>query len=100
MEIKEALTELRAARSTLNAQLLQRNTLNDRTNARFVGPDRLHATSYATIIVDTINALERIDAAIHVLENEAGDAVHAISKALYCLKGKSFDSARNNQPLQ
>jgi hypothetical protein len=81
-EVKDALAELRVTRETLSAQLLQRRTLRE----MIASGGLVDQAAYATTVVDTLDALDRIDNAIDILENESGDVLH---RAILCLKTHS-----------
>jgi hypothetical protein len=82
MEVKDALAELRFTKETLRAQLLQRRTLPE----IIASGDLLNQATYATTVIDTLDALDRIDNAIDILENESGDV---LNRAILCLKTRS-----------
>jgi len=86
MKVEEVLAELRSTREVLNAQLLQRRTMTERLNQNDSLDTEQKQTAYATVVIDTLNALDCIDAAINIIENETGDV---ISRAILCLKKQS-----------
>ena len=81
-EVKDALAELRFTREMLKAQLLQRRTLRE----MIASGGLVDQVAYATAIIDTLDALDRIDSAIDILENESGDVLR---RAILCLKTRS-----------
>ena len=86
MKVEEVLAELRSTREVLNSQLLQRRTMTERLNQNDSLDTEQKQTAYATVVIDTLNALDCIDAAIDIIENETGDV---ISRAILCLKKQS-----------
>jgi hypothetical protein len=93
MEIQEALDELRMTRETLCGHLLQRRTLAERNHQNNVLQSAFNPVIYATTVVDTLDAIDSIDAAIDILENETGDV---INRAILCLKKRSKDRPRRS----
>ena len=86
MDIEDALEELLKVRKVLNMQLLCRPSSPPGTmqkEYREVGQNR---SIDATFIIDSINALECVDAAIAILRDGQGDVV---SRAILRLKDRA-----------
>jgi len=86
MDIEDALEELLKVRKVLSVQLLCRPCPPPGTmqkEYRTVGPNR---SADATFIIDSINALECVDAAIAILRDGQGDV---INRAILRLKDRA-----------
>ena len=85
MDIEDALEELLKVRKVLSVQLLCRPSPpgNMQKEYRAVGPNR---SIDATFIIDSINALECVDAAIAILRDGQGDV---INQAILRLKDRA-----------
>lgn len=86
MEAKEVLAELRMTRETLSSQLLRRRTLSEMVASDDFPNVTQEEAAYTKTVIDTLDALERIDEAIDILENESEDV---FNRVILCLKTRN-----------
>jgi hypothetical protein len=86
MEAKEVLAELRMTRETLSSQLLRRRTLSEMVASDTFLNVTQEEAAYTKTVIDTLDALERIDEAIDILENESEDV---FNRVILCLKTRN-----------
>lgn len=93
MEAKEVLAELHMTRETLCSQLLRRRTLSEMVASDDLSKATQEESAYKKTVIDTLDALERIDEAIDILENESEDV---FNRVILCLKTRKKSKKLRN----